>query len=303
MSQFASKEFDGHNYDTYRPDYNPEFYNYLLAYHQRGQVNGTETRTILDVGAGPGTATFQMERILHDNFDKVIGTDVSPVMVDTANSKLKIFNAARSAKERAKLEFSVSSCMDLSEHIQGKVDMVTAAEAAHYFLPFKDFLKEAKKVLKPHGTLAVWGYMDPSFVEYPEFDVLIQELQYGKKSLGDYCDQPGVTVMRNLLDAQRIDESDGFYDIECEKFYANDFRKNNKKGFPLIMQREMTITQFKMLITTWSTVSKRESVLHDTETIINNFFEKMFSLALELDWDTQVTVVWNSVYKFARNKG
>ncbi|KAL6949123.1 hypothetical protein ACO0QE_001613 [Hanseniaspora vineae] len=302
MSQFASKEFNGQNYDSFRPGYNPEFYRYLLEYHQKGQPTATGARTILDVGAGPGTATFEMERILHDDFDRVIGTDVSAVMVDTANAKLKLYNNAHSAEKKAKLKFAVSSCMDLSEHIQEKVDLVTAAEAAHYFLPFKEFLQEARKVLKPDGTLAIWGYMNPSFVEYPELDELIQDLHYGDGYFGRYWDQPGVTIMSNLLDAQRIEESDGFYDIECRKFYVSDFREHEKSGFPLIMQRKMTITQFKNLVMTWSAVSKRESVLHDTETIVTDCFEKMFALAPGLGWGTEVTVVWNSVYKFARCK-
>ena len=179
--------------------------------------------------------------------------------------------------------------------------MITVAEAAHWFLPFKDFLKEAKKVLKPNGTLAIWGYIDPCFVEYPELDNFLLSLDYGKDYFGDYWEQPGRSILRHLLDDQKIETSDGFYDIEVRKFTAADYRSGQNLDFPLKIKRRITVAQFRGYVDTWSAVNKRDNVLHDSKEVIDGFFAELFQKAPGLGWDTEVTVLWKAVYKFARS--
>lgn len=47
----------------------------------------------------------------------------------------------------------------------GSVDLLTAASAAHWF-DTERFLKEAARVLKPHGCIALLGYIDEFRLHY-----------------------------------------------------------------------------------------------------------------------------------------
>jgi len=60
------------------------------------------------------------------------------------------------------------SCLSLIDRVgtaedlpfpDGSVDLLTAASAAHWF-DVEGFIKEAVRVLKPHGCLALFGYGD-----------------------------------------------------------------------------------------------------------------------------------------------
>lgn len=301
MSQFSSSDFDGQQYDNFRPVYVESFYKYLLDYHFKTSHEQESESIVLDVGCGPGTAVFQMEHFFHNQFSKIIGTDPSPPMIDTASAKLKGKENNRNLDTKTDITFKTSSCMELSEKLDVKVDMITVAEAAHWFLPFKDFLKEAKKVLKPNGTLAIWGYIDPCFVEYPGLDDFLLSLDYGKDYFGEYWEQPGRSILRNLLSDQKIETSDGFHDIEVRKFTAADYRLKQNLDFPLIIKKKITIAQFKGYVGTWSAVNKRNSVLHDSKEVIDRFFAELFRKAPDLGWDTEVTVLWKAVYKLARS--
>ena len=49
----------------------------------------------------------------------------------------------------------------------GSVDMVVAGRAAHWF-DYPKLFPEMKRILRPGGTLAFWGYKDPVFPDYPK---------------------------------------------------------------------------------------------------------------------------------------
>ena len=54
------------------------------------------------------------------------------------------------------------------------VDLLTVAEAAHYF-DFDGFLKEANRVLKPSGTIAFWGYFNFEIKDHENVSKLIND--------------------------------------------------------------------------------------------------------------------------------
>ena len=56
--------------------------------------------------------------------------------------------------------FSVASETQLPV-ASSSIDLVAAAQAVHWFQPIDAFYKEAHRVLKPHGCLAVYGYGVP----------------------------------------------------------------------------------------------------------------------------------------------
>jgi len=94
----------------------------------------------------------------------------------------------------------------------GSVDMVTIGQAAHWF----DYAKawpELSRVVKPGGSLVIWGYKDNTIVGYPGVNRIYDEAVYGEKdfvpgmeSLNRFWEQPGRSILRDMLMAIRPPE-------------------------------------------------------------------------------------------------
>lgn len=122
-------------YAVYRPHYPDSLFTYLA-----GLTSGHELA--LDCGTGNGQAAVA----LAEHFARVVATD--PSSAQLAN-----------ATPHANVEYQVAAA-DHSELPPQSVDLVTAAQALHWFNA-PAFFAEAKRVLKRAGVVAVWGYGDP----------------------------------------------------------------------------------------------------------------------------------------------
>lgn len=92
-----------------------------------------------DCGTGNGQAAL----LLADAFEAVVATDISAAQL-------------QEAPRHPRVRFRLSGESD-SGLPPGGADLVTAAQTAHWFdLPA--FYAEARRVLRPGGILALWGY-------------------------------------------------------------------------------------------------------------------------------------------------
>lgn len=144
----SGDHFSGHaaEYATARPTYPAELYDWLAQVAPARDL-------VWDAGCGNGQASFP----LAERFAKVVATDISPQQV-------------AEGKPHPHLGYRVGGegSVDLPD---GSVDLVTVAQAAHWFdLPA--FTAECKRVLKPKGLMAIWGYGLTKFA--PEIDVEVQ---------------------------------------------------------------------------------------------------------------------------------
>lgn len=122
-------------YATYRPHYPPALFQYVAGLASQRDL-------ALDCGTGNGQAAIELAK----HFARVVGTDPSQPQIDNATSRPNIeYRLARA--ERSGMP-------------SRSVDLVTAAQALHWF-DAPAFFAEAKRVLKPDGAIAVWGYGDP----------------------------------------------------------------------------------------------------------------------------------------------
>jgi SAM-dependent methyltransferase len=112
-------------------------------------------RVALDCGTGNGQAA----RGLAAHFDRVIGTDPSEEQI-------------RRATSHERIEYVVARAESCSLPT-GSVDLVTAAQALHWFDPAA-FFAEAKRVLTAAGVIAIWGYGDPILDSVPLHQTLHQ---------------------------------------------------------------------------------------------------------------------------------
>ncbi|RDI59279.1 class I SAM-dependent methyltransferase [Microvirga subterranea] len=126
---FSTRSAD---YATYRPTYPPAVADYLASLCAHPDV-------ALDVGCGTG----QLSVLLAERFGRVIATDASAQQIETA-------------QQHAGVEYRVAPA-ERSGLPDASVDLVTAAQAAHWFdLPA--FYGEVKRIGKPGSVLALITY-------------------------------------------------------------------------------------------------------------------------------------------------
>ena len=122
----------GADYAQYRPTY-PKVLAKALA--SRTQ----QTNLAIDVGCGNG----QFSILLADHFETVLASDVSADQISNATPHPSILYKVGPAEK-----------VDAADQ---SADLVVAAQAAHWFdLP--EFYKDAKRVLKPNGIIALITY-------------------------------------------------------------------------------------------------------------------------------------------------
>jgi SAM-dependent methyltransferase len=143
-------------YSKYRPGYPPELFKYLASRCKQHQQ-------AWDCGTGNGQAAIS----LADYFDNVLATDASKDQLEQTVQQPKIVFRNEQAEKVSLADKST--------------DLVTVAAAVHWF-NFDKFYAEVKRVLKPGGIIAVWGYH--LFNITPEINTLLEK--YYKEILHDY---------------------------------------------------------------------------------------------------------------------
>jgi SAM-dependent methyltransferase len=133
MATFSNSDYNAAAYRLHRPDYLDVLYHTLMDYHQG------DTSQAVDVATGTGQAAIQLAK----RFTHVRATDISAPMLSQATVGQGIDYVEEPAEQ-----------IGLPD---GSVDAVTSAESVHWF-DLAAFEAEAQRVLKPQGTLAIWGY-------------------------------------------------------------------------------------------------------------------------------------------------
>lgn len=129
-------------YSKYRPTYPSDLVDAITSYVNRF---GGSLGLALDVACGSGQSTFYLK----DAFQKIIGVDISMAQIQEANRKCRALKVDN-------IQFKTGSGMELPIESES-VDVVTIAQALHW-LDVDMFFVECKRVLRPKGCLAVYGY-------------------------------------------------------------------------------------------------------------------------------------------------
>ncbi|OGM42410.1 hypothetical protein ABOM_008361 [Aspergillus bombycis] len=131
-------------YAESRRSYPDQLYDAIIRHHTE---TGGRFDSLLDVGCGHGNATRDLARL----FDTVVGVDPSPQMINTAR---ELGGDTSSGKP---IRFAVEAAEKCSsvEGVEGGVDLLISAMAAHWF-SMPEFWVEAAKAVRPEGTVALW---------------------------------------------------------------------------------------------------------------------------------------------------
>ncbi|KAK0442114.1 S-adenosyl-L-methionine-dependent methyltransferase [Armillaria borealis] len=186
MATFAKKSFNASVYAASRPTYPKALFDYIFAYHE----SGPRWDLAVDLGCGTGQATIELTP-----FKKVVGVEPGEKMLDAARKYLN------ERIEGSRFEFVNSSAEDLSFLAPSTVDLVIAAQAAHWF-DYSKLWPELDRVLRPSGTVAFWVYSEFRLPAYPSLTPLITDYAQGTDpatSLGPHWQRPGRTILENHL--------------------------------------------------------------------------------------------------------
>jgi ubiquinone/menaquinone biosynthesis C-methylase UbiE len=206
--------FSSHSgeYKLFRPEYPEELYQFIYS------IVPTK-ETAWDCGTGNG----QVAAVLAETFQQVFATDISTQQINKAVRKDNIIYLVESAEKTA-----------FHNHY---FDLITIAQAIHWF-DFDLFYKEAKRVLKPDGIIAVMGY---GLLEVnPEVDAVVQH--FYSSVIGQYWDSE-----RRYIDEQYKTIPFPFKEIECPTFYY---------------KTEWTLEHLIGYLNTWSAVKHYQKQLN-----------------------------------------
>jgi SAM-dependent methyltransferase len=119
-------------YASFRPSYPEELFDWLAGI-------APQRKLAWDCGAGSGQATVA----LASHFEQVLATDISAAQLASAPVLANVTYRVTPAESSG-----LPKC---------STDVIAVAQALHWF-DLISFYTEAKRVLKPRGIIAAWGY-------------------------------------------------------------------------------------------------------------------------------------------------
>jgi len=292
MTEFAKKTFSAASYATFRPSYPQSLYRTVLAYHRGPR------KLAIDFGCGHGVAT----RELSSSFDAMIGTDPSKNMIEQASNS--------TPKEKYPHTTFHQAAAENTPFVEaGSVDMVTAAQASHWFDQPRLF-SELNRIMRKGGTMAFWGYKDHVFVDYPKATKIMDHYTYANDDelMGPYWEH-GRYIVRDKLRAIKPPEED-WEDIQRIEYEPGTKGKNSGEG-TLFLERRMKVGECKEYIRTWSAYHAWREAQAGMEAqsrggkgdVVDQMFEEIAKSDPELsDMDKEVDMEWGSALILARKR-
>lgn len=208
--------FSGHaaQYAEHRPSYPPELYAWLAE-------AAPDRDRVWDCGTGNGQAAVG----LAEHFQQVVATDASAAQVQKAIAHPRV-------------RYSVAGEGD-SRLRDASVALVTAAQAFHWF-DAPTFFREARRVLRARGVLAIWCY--------------------GLHQLGADLDPVIAHFYRDVVGADWPPER-----VLVESGYRNvEFPFDEVSAPQFTMERQLDLPGLLRYIETWSAVQRhRKRTGHD----------------------------------------
>ncbi|KAG8157955.1 hypothetical protein KVR01_012227 [Diaporthe batatas] len=144
--QFSERQ--AKEYAKNRRSYSQKLYDAVLEFHK---TSGGGFESLVDLGCGPGVAVRDLGR----RFTTAVGLDPSQGMIDIARTLGGSSASGHIVFEQGSAEQLEPLSLKKAGIPGGCVDLVIAANSAHYFEP-KQFWAGAARVLKPGGSVAMW---------------------------------------------------------------------------------------------------------------------------------------------------
>ncbi|KAK0192066.1 S-adenosyl-L-methionine-dependent methyltransferase [Armillaria mellea] len=253
MATFAKKSFNASVYAASRPTYPKALFDFIFAYHESGVVSSQQPASVprynprwdlaVDLGCGTGQATIELTP-----FKKVVGVEPGEKMLDAARKYLK----ERIGDSESRFEFVKSGAEDLSFIAPSTVDLVIAAQAAHWF-DYSKLWPELDRVLRPSGTVAFWVYSEFRLPAYPSLTPLITDYAQGtdpSTSLGPHWQRPGRSILENHL----LDVPEPSWGKTDRVFFTGSHYPDLPSPLPVILRTKTTWGALLTYFRSWSSL-------------------------------------------------
>ncbi|PVU97817.1 hypothetical protein BB559_001880 [Furculomyces boomerangus] len=284
-STFSSSYYNYNAYASDRPVYNPQLVDYILNYHLL--VPGNKTKTAIDVATGSGI----FARMINKRFERVIATDLSAKMLKVAK---------QASDGGAHIEYIESPAEEMNFIDSHSVDVITVATGAHWFDSGK-FLTEARRVLVPNGTLAIFSYNGHSeFVGAPEecsrifreFTLDITSGYWGKgRQILDRMYSHYNALVRTSGDwgTEFKDVSFGIYPPSAQYYVGTRFTILDG---PIVVNHKLTWKSFENYVRTWSGVTNYNKAHPDRPDITDILIARLMKTAGVTDMNAPLDIKW-----------
>lgn len=267
-------DYDGNSYSKYRPSYSDEIFSLTYKFHQGA----------FDQAIDSGTGTGQVAVELSKKFKHVYGIDYLAAQIE-------------SATPRDNITYRVGPGEDFSSFEDHSIDLITVATAFHWF-DHEKFFAEAKRVLKPKGTLAIFGYFYPLLQNHPEVNEAIQAVW--KETFGEYTNSNVRFVSNMYRDIQ--------FPFKEQQWYITP-KSQDTTHISLPTEGPLMALQMpvKNYLNFFLTSSAYQNYLKNKKTEQNKedpveYLSKIVMKALNTeDSQTLVNVEWPTVLVLARN--
>ncbi|KAJ2079249.1 trans-aconitate methyltransferase 1 [Coemansia sp. RSA 988] len=278
--------YNASDYQENRPRYNPLLVDTVLALHRK---NNPAAGMDLAVDIATGTGIFA--RQLSSHFKRVVGTDISAEMLQSA----------RDSTIDSSIDYITTPSEDLSALETDSVDVMTVATAAHWF-KIEAFLKEAKRVLKPSGTLAIFGYNGMiNLVDYPQSTKILKDY-YLRGDRQGYSWGDGYFVIANgYRSYHQALAKDGWSDIQ-RRIFPDTIEGEPSAEYPPIIETEPIVVDFRV---TWqkllncfltsSAVTQFIKEHPDRENPAKALTREMMAVAGATDMDEELNTQWEQI--------
>lgn len=321
MTTFSKTGFKSLNYNSFRPHYPASFYKILENYAIKDGVLTSPLNKSIDLGCGSGVATYPLL-----NFSKkVVGIDLSELMIDTANS-LKVKRLQElGIKDDSVINFEQGSAESFLENIESKgelresFDLLTAAQCIHWFQDHELFFKNASQLLKKGGVLSYFYYLDPIITKFSDkrpnqssefvinraIEIYNKYVYDDDRYMGKSWEQPGRNILKSELESvDQVIPHDLYNDIKIKKFQAKSKINNGIVEYDdddlKLVKVDSTLQDLADYFGTYSAYHNFKQSTGDKVNLIESYISE---LELEFGWDrktTKVDITWNAGYTFMR---
>ncbi|KAK6459164.1 trans-aconitate methyltransferase 2 [Scheffersomyces xylosifermentans] len=317
MSTFSKANFKSLNYNSFRPHYPASFYKILFNYVTKGNESKLPISRAIDLGCGTGVATYP----LLNSTKEVIGLDLSPQMIKTANSLVAERLAQLDIKDQSRISFKTGAVEDYvyqepKETPDGSIDLITAAQCIHWFKDYDAFFANAAKLLRPGGTLAYWFYIDPIIVDIrgsfkgDKSHALKRTMELYNKYIyddpnfiGPHWEQPGREIIKNFsVEVNKHIPEELYEDITIKTFIPSEKQKVAGEGDLDLKKLDIPLNSYFDYLRTYSGYHNYKEQLKD-KAVAHELF--LSDLKEELGFDleaTKIDLVWNTGYTFITKK-